>query len=72
MSRMTIGSRPAVELVFNGLWPGGLRRGARDVGQAFVGKCLALLGSVGQRAFALERSREVILLPFEERANGPH
>ena len=47
-----------------------------------VGKCFALCGSVGQREIAhslhaLERSREVwtarcaLLLPFEERADGP-
>ena len=49
LSRRTIGSRPVVELVFNDLWPRGLRHGARDVEQAFVGKCLALVGFVGQR-----------------------
>ena len=41
-----------MEVVFNGLWYGGLRHGSRDVGQASVGTCLALLGSLGQRAFA--------------------
>ena len=50
MLRLTIGSRLLVELVFNGLR--GLRHGTRDVEQAFVGRCLALVGSVGQRAFA--------------------
>ena len=64
MFRLIIGSRPVVELVLNGLWPRELRHGTRDVEQAFVGKCLALLGSVGQRAFAhsihaLKCSREV-------------
>ena len=49
---------------FNGLWPRGLRHGAKDVRQTAVGRCLALFGSVGQRAlahgiYALERSREV-------------
>ena len=42
----------------------GLGHGTRDVEQPFVGKGLALFGSVGQRAFAhsthaSERSREV-------------
>ena len=41
-----------MELVFNGLWPRGLRHGAKDVGQTFVGMSLALLGSLGQCAFA--------------------
>ena len=36
VSRLTVGSRLVVELVFNGLWPRGLRHGAKDVGQAFV------------------------------------
>ena len=58
------GPRPVVEVFFNGLWPRGLRRRSRDVEQAFVGKGLALFGSVGQRAsaqsiHALESSREV-------------
>ena len=53
-----------MELAVNGLWPRGLRHGSRGVEQAFVGKGLALFGSVGQRAFAqslhaLERPREV-------------
>ena len=39
-SRLTVGSIPFVELVFNGLWPRGLRHGAKDVGQTMVGKCL--------------------------------
>ena len=44
-------------------------------GKAFVVRGLALFGSVGQRAFAhsirmLGRSWEVLLLPFEERADG--
>ena len=74
--------RPVVEMVFNGLWPRGLRHGSRDAEKAFVGKGVAPLGSVGQRAFAhsihaLERSREVWaawrapFLSFEERADGP-
>ena len=50
MLRLTIGSRLVVDLVLNGLWPRGLRHGTRDVEQAFVEKCLALFGSVGQRA----------------------
>ena len=41
-----------MELIFNGLWPRGLRHGAKDVGHTFVGKSLALLGSLGQCAFA--------------------
>ena len=32
---------------------------AKDVGHTDVGGCLALFGSVGQRAFAHSRSREV-------------
>ena len=52
-----------MELAVNGLWPTGLRHGAKDVGQTDVGRCLALFTSVGQRAFAhilhaLERSRK--------------
>ena len=58
----------------NSLWPRELRHGAKDVGHTFVGKCLALFGSLGQREVAhslhaLERPREVwatwrVLLPF--------
>ena len=64
VSRLTVGLRLVVELVFNGLWPRGLRHGAKDVGQTIVGKCLALFGSLGQCAFAhsfheLECSEEV-------------
>ena len=64
VSRLTIGSRPVVELVFNGLWPRGLRHGARDVRETFLGKCLAFLGSLGHCAFAhsihaVECSKEV-------------
>ena len=60
LSLMT-GPRPVVEVVFNGLWPRGLRHGSIGVEQAFVGKGLVLFGPVGQRAFAhsihpLERS----------------
>ena len=44
--------RPLVELASKGLRPTGLRHGVKDVGQAFVGKCLSLFGSVGQRAVA--------------------
>ena len=40
-----------MELAFNGLRPRGLRHGAKDVVQTIVGKCLALLGSLGQCAF---------------------
>ena len=50
--RLTIGLRPFVEFVFNGLWPRELRHGTRDVGETLAGKCLAPFGSVGQRAFA--------------------
>ena len=39
-----------MEVVFNVLWLRGLRHGSRDVEEAVVGKCLALFGSVGQRA----------------------
>ena len=64
MLSQIFGPRPVVEVVFNGLWPRGLRHVSRDVEKAFVGKGLALIGSAGQRAFAhgihaLERSREV-------------
>ena len=53
-----------VELVFNDLWPRGLKYGARVVGQTFVGKGLALFEPVGSCAsthsfHALERLREV-------------
>ena len=43
---------PVVGVVFNRLRPRGLRHSGNDVGQAFVGKRLALLGSLGQCAFA--------------------
>ena len=43
VTRVTIGSRPFVELVFNGQWPRGLRHGSRDVEKALVGKGLAYL-----------------------------
>ena len=54
---------------------------SRDVEKAIVGRCLALLGPVGQRALAhgvhaLERSREVwaawraLFLPHKEGAGG--
>ena len=36
MSKLTIGSRPVVKLVFSGLWSRGLRHGARDVEQNLV------------------------------------
>ena len=52
VSRLTIGSRLVVELVFNGLWPRGLRRGPKRVGQTLVKEGLALLGSLGHCAFA--------------------
>ena len=52
VSRLTVGSRLVVDLVFNGLWRRGLRHGVKDVGQTFEGKSLALLGSLGQCAFA--------------------
>ena len=53
-----------MELVFSGLWPRGLRHGARDVEKALVGKCLASFGSLGQcevahSIHALECAREV-------------
>ena len=45
---LTVSSRHFVEVVnFNGLWPRGLRHGAKDVGQTAVGRCLALFGPVG-------------------------
>ena len=60
----------------NGLWPRGLRHGAKDLGKAVLGRNLALLGPVGQRALAhsvhlLERSREVwphgeLFLPYKK------
>ena len=58
-----------MELVFSGLRPRGPRRGAKDVGRAFVGKCLARFGSVGQCAVAhslhaLECPKEVRTLNF--------
>ena len=64
VSRLIVASRFFVKLAVNGLWPRGLRHGAKGVGQAVVGKRLAFLGFLGQRAFAhsfhaLERSREV-------------
>ena len=52
MQRLTSGSRLVVELAVNGLWPRRLRHGARDVGETFLGKCLAFLGSLGHCAFA--------------------
>ena len=64
VSRLIVGSRLVVELVFNGMWLRGLMYGAKDVGQISVKRCLALFGTVGQRAFvhsihAWERSRKV-------------
>ena len=35
-TRLTVGSRPFLELVFNGLWPRGLRHGAKGVKQVFL------------------------------------
>ena len=43
VSRLSVGSRPVVELVLNGLWPRGRGHGAKGVGQAFVEKCLPYL-----------------------------
>ena len=63
VSRLTVGSRPVVALVFSGLLPRGLRHGAKDVGQAFVGKCLALFGSVGQRT--VTHSLHALVCPKE-------
>ena len=64
--RPTFGSRHLVKspVSFNGLWPERLRHFAKDVGKTVLGRRLALLGPVGQRAPApdvhpLERSREV-------------
>ena len=37
-----------MELVLNSLWPRGLRHGAKDVGQSFVGQRLLLIGSMKQ------------------------
>ena len=65
-----------MKLAVNGFWPRG--HGAKDVGHTDVGRCLALLGSVGRCAFAhghlaLERPREVwaawraLLFPSEVR-----
>ena len=83
VSRLTFGPRHFVEvLVFNGLWPRGLRHGPKDVGEAAVGRCLALLGPVGWCAFAhgvhalecyeeVRAARSALLLPFRERADGP-
>ena len=34
-----------MKLAVNGLWPRGLRHGAKDVGHTAVGRCLALFGS---------------------------
>ena len=82
VSTLTFGTRPFADLVFNSLWPRGLRRGSRVVEKAILGRCLALVGPVGSRAFthsfhSLERSREVwaawqaLLFLFEERTDGP-
>ena len=62
VSRLAIGSRLVVELVF-GLWPRGLKHGAKGVGQTFVEKGLALLVSLGQCAFA--RSLHALECPKE-------
>ena len=64
VSKLIVGSRLFVNLAVNGLWPRGLRHGAKDVGQTAVGRCLAQCGSVGQGAFAhslyaLECSKKV-------------
>ena len=44
-----------MKLAVNGLWPRGLRHGAKVVGHTDVGRCLALFETVGQRAFAHSR-----------------
>ena len=49
VSMLTIGSRPFVELVLNGLWARGIRYGAKDVGQTIVGRCLDPWDSVRLR-----------------------
>ena len=65
----------------NGLHLGGLRLFAKDEGKFVLGRCLALLGPVGQRApvhgvYSLESSREVwatwraLFLPHKEGAGG--
>ena len=46
--------RPVVELVFNGLWPRGLRHGTRDVDQAFVGRCFGPVWILGTVCFCAQ------------------
>ena len=64
-----------MEVAVSGLWPRGLRHGAKDVGHTDVRRFLALFGA--HSLHALERSRAVwaarraLLFPFEERADGP-
>ena len=48
VSRLAIVPRHLVEVVnFKGLRPRGLRHGAKDVGKAVLGRCLAFFGPVG-------------------------
>ena len=54
-------------LVVNVLWPRRFRHGAKDVGHTYVGRCLALFGSWGQRAFA-----HSLHAPERPRKYGPH
>ena len=62
-----------MKLAVNGLWPRGLRHSVQDAGHTDVGRCLALCGSVGQRAFAHDWNvqgkygRRALPLPSEER-----
>ena len=81
--RLTIGSRLAVELVLNGLWPRGLRHGAEDVGRTAVGRCLAFLGilgtvcvcpqhpRIGMSQRTMDRTVSSSSSEEEERANSP-
>ena len=83
LSGLAFGLKPLVgsHVNCNGLQLCGQKDFAKDVGRAILGRRLALLGPVGQCAFAhsvhlLERSREVwdawraLFLPSQEGAGG--
>ena len=84
LTRLTFGPKhpERSRVCFNGLWPERPRHCAKDVGKPVLGRRLAFLGPVGQRAAAhgvqqLKRSREVwaawrALLPHTEGVGGSH
>ena len=77
VSKLIVGSRLFVQLAVSGLWPRGLRHGAKDVGHTDVGRCLAPFGPVGQRAASTHQNvpgkygphGELFFLPHTEGTN---